>query len=98
MAEVQCCGLPGPDYVLAGFNISLNAWSPRKAVYHDIGRAMRALLVTQCGLSAEDATGLTPHGFRHLLVTAGVQLRRQGHADKFGVGTLGHWNQNSEIP
>ena len=65
-------------------------------MYHDIGRAMRALLVTQCGLSVEDAIRLTPHGFRHLLVTAGVQLRRQGHVDTCGLGTLGLWNRNSE--
>ena len=29
MAELQRCGLPGPDYVLAGVNSSLDAWSPR---------------------------------------------------------------------
>ena len=90
MAELRRCGLHGPDYVLAGFHISLDAWSPQKAVYNDIGRAMRALLVTQCGLSVADATRLTPQGFRHLLVTAGVQLRRQGHVDKCGPITLGH--------
>ena len=62
------------DDVPADFNISVDSWSRRKAVYHDIGRAMRALLVTQCGLCVADSSRLTPHGFRHLLVTAGVQL------------------------
>ena len=59
---------------------------------------MRALLVTQCGLTVDAATELTLHGFRHVLVTAGVQLQRQGHVARFGLGTLGHWGLGSHMP
>ena len=59
---------------------------------------MRALLVTQCGLTVEAAAELTPHGFRHVLVTAGTQLERQGHVARIGMGTLGHRELGSHMP
>ena len=51
LAELRNCELPGPDYILTGFNNALEEWRPRAANYHEIERAYRAMLVTQCGLS-----------------------------------------------
>ena len=45
-----------------------------------------------------EAAELTPHGFRHVLVSAGAQLRRQGFVDTRGLGTLGHWTPGSIEP
>ena len=61
--ELEQCGLPRSDFVLSGFNNALDAWRPRAANYHDIERAMRALLVTQCGLTAEAAAEFHPTDF-----------------------------------
>ena len=61
-------------------------------------RVFRAMLGTQSGFSVAEASKFTPHGFRHVLVTAGAQLRRQGFVDTRGLGTLGHWTPGSIEP
>ena len=71
MFQLRQCGLPGPEYILTGFNIALNSWLPRLATYHDLERALRVLLVTQCNLSVAAAAELTPHGFRHVTYGGG---------------------------
>ena len=89
--ELNRCGLPGSDFVLTGVNQALDAWSPRMATYNDVKDVFRAMLCTQCGFSVAAAAELAPNGFRHILVSAGAQLRRQGFVDTRGLGTLGHW-------
>jgi hypothetical protein len=96
--ELDRNGLPGDDYVLAGVNQALDAWAPRIATFNDVERVFRAMLCTQCGFSVAEASKFTPHGFRHVLVTAGAQLRRQGFVDTRGLGTLGHWTPGSIEP
>ena len=88
--ELYRCGLPGSDFVLTGVNQALDAWYPRMATYNDAKGVFRAMLCTQCGFSVAAAAELAPHGFRHILVSAGAQLRRQGFVDTRGLGTLGH--------
>ena len=96
--ELQRCGLPGSDYVLAGVNQALDAWSPRMATYNDVKHVFRAMLRTQCGFSVAEAAKSTPHGFRHVLVSAGAQLRRLGSVETRGLETLGHWTPGSIEP
>ena len=96
--ELNRCGLPGSDFVLTGVNRALDAWSPRMATYNDVKDVFRAMLCTQCGFSVAAAAELAPHGFRHILVSAGAQLRRQGFVDTRGLGTLGHWAPGSIEP
>jgi len=98
LEQLRVCGLPGPDYILAGFDASLGSWLPRRANFADVNRALRAMLVTQCGLSAQAAAAHTPHGLRGVLNTAGQQLRRQGHVDERGMESLGHWERGSKMP
>ena len=59
--ELEQCGLPRSDFVLTGFNHALDGWRPRAAKNHGIEKAVRALFVTQCGLSVEAAAELSPH-------------------------------------
>ena len=88
MTEQHRFGLPGLDYVLAGVNISLDAWSRRTAVYHDIGRAKRALLAIHCWLSVKDSTRITPHGFRHL-GNGGSSVAKAGPRRQVRPGYIG---------
>ena len=98
LGELHRSGLPWSDFVLAGVNQALDAWSPRIATYNDVKDVFRAMLWTQCGFSVAEAAKLTPHGFRHVLVSAGAQLRRQGFVDTRGLGALGHWTPGSLEP
>lgn len=78
-AELPLCDPLGPDCYQAGFNASIDAWCQRRARIPYLGRALRAMLVTKCGLSTSDAALHGPHGCRWVLVTAGRHLRRQGN-------------------
>ena len=69
-----------------------------RASYPDLNHALRAMLVTQCGLSSQAAAMQTPHGFRGVLNAAGQPLRRQGHVDSEGLESLGHRQRGSMMP
>ena len=71
---------------------------PGMASYNDLERAFRAMLCTRCGISVAEAAKFTPHGFRNIMVSAGVQRGRQGLVDTRGLGALGDWTPGSIGP
>ena len=96
--RLNMAGLPGPDYIFPGFSISLDSWSPRRAVYSDVARALQAILVTGAKRSAMEAKSITPHSFRHFLVGPGRQLQLQGFVSTEGIEAIGHWERGSSMP
>ena len=89
-------GLPRKDFIFAAANSAGDQWCSRPAAFADIQRMLHHLLMKYGGMNATDALVYQPHGFRHFLVVAGVQLRSQGHIVREGVGTLGHWPEASK--
>ena len=67
----------GSDYLLFAANGAMDAWLDRPAEYIDARRALHFILMLACRLKAEEAVEYNPHGFRHILVSAGgSSLRR----------------------
>ena len=95
---LQAAGLPGEDYLLNACNTTMDAWLPRPAEYDDFRRALHFLLIKYANKSPEEAVGYAPHGFRHVLIVAGQQLRSQGVVDQEGLEALGHWEPGSRCP
>ena len=87
-------GLPGPDYMLFGTNISSSKWACRIAEYDDADRAYRILLQLEpiC-FSAEEANEFIWHGLRHFQPTCAAQ---QGLSET-RVTELGGWDPKSKM-
>ena len=96
--RVSACGLHGPDYIILAPNVTLDVWLPRPAEYRDFSRALHLLLMIHGGENPESVTDFTPHGCRHVLVTAGAQLVSQGLLETSSLETLGHWEKESKMP
>ena len=79
-------------------NGALDDWLPRPATYSDLRRSLHFLLVVGCGMSVDDAITYNPHGFRHILVTAGQQLKSLGLMVEGEIEVLGHWDKGSSMP
>ena len=95
---LESAGLPGPDFTLNATNNAMDSWLPRAAEYGDFRRALHLLLVTYARLPADTAVEFTPHGFRHVLIIAGQQLRQEGLVQAEGLESLGHWEPGSRMP
>ena len=63
-------GLPGPDYLVKAPNSTLDGWLNRPATYHDFSRSLHLLLMVYAGETPETVVNFTPHGCRHVQVTA----------------------------
>jgi hypothetical protein len=98
LEELASCDLPGPDYIILAPNATLDAWLPRPAEYRDFSRALHLLLMIYCGESPNSVVDYTPHGCRHVMVTAGTQLVAQGLLKTSSLETLGHWEKGSKMP
>ena len=96
--ELRDQGLPGGDFLVFAPNGALDDWLPRLAAYSDIRRSLHFLLVVCCGMSVDEAVTFNPHGFRHILVTAGQQLKSLGLLVEGEVEVLGHWDKGSNMP
>ena len=97
LEELNDHGLPGSDFVLLAASSSLDSWINRPAEYADIRRALHLVLMSQCGMSSSEAVSYSPHGFRHLLITIGQQLRTLGVVSEDDIERLGHWEKNSSM-
>ena len=53
--------------------------------------------MSQCGMTASEAVSYSPHGFRHLLIMIGQQLRYLGVVTKGDTERLGHREKNSSM-
>ena len=90
--------LPGDDYMLKAPTAALDDWLQRPAEYADVRRGLHLILMVSFGMPAIDAVVYNPHGFRHVMVTAGQQLRALGHLADADMEVLGHWTKNSSMP
>jgi hypothetical protein len=97
MEELNTHGLPGSDFVLLATSSSLDSWINRPAEYADVRRALHVILMSQCGMTATEAVSYSPHGFRHVLITIGQQLRTLGLVSEDDIERLGHWEKNSSM-
>ena len=95
--ELNKHGLPGSDFVLLAASSSMDSWIDRPAEYADIRRGLHIILMTQCGMSSSEAVSYNPHGFRHLLITIGQQLRSLGLVSEADIERLGHWEKDSQM-
>ena len=50
------------------------------------------------GMSADEAVTYNPHGFRHVLVSAGQQFRHYDVIKEDDLEVIGHWEKGSCIP
>jgi len=91
LEEMAKCGLPGEDFLVVAPNVSLTAWTSRPAQYADFSRALHLLLMVYGGETPETVVGYTPHGCRHVQVTAAAQLASQGIISEASMERLGHW-------
>ena len=98
MSELEKCGLPGPDYIVRAPNVDLTAWLRRPAEYRDFARAYHLLLMVYGGESPSSVVEYTPHGCRHVQVTAGAQLAAQGIISEQSLESLGQWERGSKMP
>jgi hypothetical protein len=98
MEELQLCNLPGDDFVLLAANVTMDEWIPRPARYGDFSRALHLLLMIYGGESPESVIEFTPHGCRHVQLTAAQQLAQQGHLGVSCLESLGHWERGSKMP
>ena len=98
MSELEKCGLPGPDYIVRAPNVGLTAWLRRPAEYRDFARAYHLLLMIYGGESPSSVVEYTPHGCRHVQVTAGAQLAAQGIISEQSLESLSQWERGSKMP
>ena len=98
MAELRENGMPGPDYLIRAPNASLDRWLDRPARYADFSRALHLLLMVYGGETPSTVVDYTPHGCRHVQVTAAAQLVSQGLLTDAAVEVLGHWGKGSKMP
>ena len=98
LAELRENGMPGPDYLIRAPNASLDRWLNRPARYADFSRALHLLLMVYGGESPSTVIDYTPHGCRHVQVTAAAQLVSQGLLTDAAVEVLGHWEKGSKMP
>ena len=75
LEELGLHGLPGSDFVLLAASSPMDSWLNRPAEYADVRRGLHLILMSQCGMTASEAVSYSRHGFLHLLITIGQQLR-----------------------
>ena len=79
-------------------NVAMDMWLPRPAEYRDFSRSFHTLLMTYGGETPASVIAYTPHGCRHVQVTAGTQLAAQGLMTDAALECIGHWEKGSKMP
>ena len=59
---------------------------------------LHQMLVVYMGMRPEEAIAFDPHGFRHILVTIGQQLKHSNVVKEGDLDRLGHWAHGSSMP
>ena len=98
MQELSENGMPGFGFLILAPNSALNGWLRRPARYADFSRAFHLLLMIYGGESPNTVIDYTPHGCRHVQVTAATQLASQGLMSDAAIEVLGHWEKGSKMP
>ena len=70
----------------------------KPAAYANVRRQLHLLLILYANMTPEQAVAYNPHGFRHMLVTAGQQLKHHGVIREEDLDYLGHWSKGSSMP
>jgi len=76
----------------------MDKWLPRPAEYRDFSRCFHTLLMIYGGETPASVIAYTPHGCRHVQVTAGTQLAAQGLMTDSALECIGHWEKGSKMP
>ena len=98
LSEMADSGMPGGDFLVQASNVAMNAWLPRPAEYRDFSRAFHTMLMTYGGETPASVVAYTPHGCRHVQITAGTQLAAQGLMTDSALECLGQWEKGSKMP
>ena len=98
LMELKRCGMPGHDFLIRAPNSTLDRWLSRPATYADFNRAWHLLLMVYGGESPQTVVEYTPHGCRHIQVTAATQLAAQGLLGDTALEAIGHWERGSKMP
>ena len=98
MSELCEHSLPGDDCILYAVNTAGDAWLDRHAEYGDVRRMLHLMLVVYMHMKPEEAVTYNPHGFRHILVTIGQQLKHFNVVKESDLDQLGHWAHGSSMP
>ena len=96
--ELNSCSLPGRDFLLFATTNAAEDWLHRPALYADARRMLHLILMIFFDMDCEEAARYNPHGFRHVMVTAGQQARALGALGEGDLERLGHWNKGSAMP
>jgi hypothetical protein len=88
---------PGPDFLMCAPSASLDGFLERPAEYGDMRRSLHVVLMI-LGMNAQSAVEYNPHGFRHVLVSVGQQLRSLGIVEEGELERIGHWTKGSNMP
>ena len=56
----------------------------------------RFIMVTELGMTPEEACRYSEHGWRHVIITAGRQLKTP--LTRYQQNEVGHWVENSSMP
>ena len=74
--QLDLASLPGPDYLVRGFNDYATERMDGIADLNDAERCLRLLLqLPPISMTADEAIEYTWHGLRHTMVTLGTQLQ-----------------------
>ena len=84
--------------MVQGPNVAMSAWLPRPAECRGFSRAFQTLLMTYGGETPASVITYTPHGCRHVQVTAGTQLAAQGLMTDAALECIGRWAKGSKMP
>ena len=88
--------MPCEDFVLKRPTPNMRGFQERAASYSDALNGTRYIMVTVLGMTPEDACRYSEHGWRHVIITAGRQLKRPLTRDQ--QNEVGHWVENSSMP
>lgn len=91
-------GMPGFDLLILAPDAALNRLLRRPARFADFSLASRFLLMVYGGETPDTVVEYTPHGCRHVQVTAAAQLASQGLMSGASIEVLGHWEKGSKMP
>ena len=86
-------GLPGVDFLVFATNVAMDKWLARSAEYPDFQRALHTLLMIYSREKPDTVVHFTPHGCRHVIVTAASQLAAEGILSDAAIECLGHWEK-----
>ena len=75
----------------------MGVWLNRPARYADFDRSLHLLLMLYGGETPESVVDYTPHGCRHVEVTAGTQLASQRILGEASLERLGQWEEGANM-